>query len=282
MTTRNSFDGLKRKYEAAYLSGGGYEVELQELGKACALSVLKKLCDPQKNSGRGGGYNPAIEELRRGALEGAALLRNTSTAAGDLFILQKEALHEGYDIISEAQLAILEESKKHSGGGEGFLDKAFTEKRLSKRVYIQAKTSAAYKEVNTTPIQEVYRRIRGYIINNRSVKIDPRNGYTYIEDVEGGIDGVYFRAGKYADIGGYDINGNYTAAAGIVKDTEELVKACSFTARELEVLKLRYAGRGYKAISTYLGISNNAVVKIVKNMQKKAAAAGIFNPSKEE
>ena len=85
---------------------------------------------------------------------------------------------------------------------------------------------------------------------------------------------------KYADLGGYACDFNkactlYSADAQTVEDTDELISRMNLTKKQAQVLSLRQSGYGYKAIATYLGVTQRAVAKTVEAIQKKALAIGL-------
>lgn len=303
--TRATFESVKRDYENALASGKDTGTELTALATAVAYSVLNKCIDPQRKTAQtsdkvsNSGYNPTLVALKRGIAQDLASLENvrycadratytTYNADGDtvteiadknaynaLTALVSDTLTDGIDLVQTAILAIMEQSAEHANG-EKWLDTPYTVRRLSKKVYIQRTDSAAYKDVETTPIQEVYRAVRKAVQDSRAIQTDPRNGYTYIEDLTpDGLDTIYYRLGKYTDLGGFDCNGNYTTGAQTVADYDSLVAKMELTDRQAQILKLRMQGKGYKAIATYLGVSNNAIVKTVKQIQAKAVAIGL-------
>ena len=140
---------------------------------------------------------------------------------------------------------------------------------------IRTEDSRAYRDETTTPIQEVYRAVRQAVQDSRATQTDPRNGYTYIEDNENGLETIYYRLHKYADLGGYNCDGNYTADRQTVEDYETTVARLDLTDRQAQVLRLRMQGKGYKAIATYLGVTQRAIAKTVEQVQKKALALGL-------
>lgn len=315
--TRNTFEQVKRDYEAALASGKDTGTELTALATAVAYSVLNKCIDPQRKTAQtkaadgeqtasNSGHSPALVALKRGIAQDLATLENTRYCAeratrttynadGDtvteitdkdaynaLTTLATDTLTDGIDLVQTAALAIIEQAAEHANG-EKWLDTPYTVRRLSKRVYIQRTDSAAYKDTETTPIQEVYRAVRKAVQDSRVIQADPRNGYSYIENLTAdGLDTIYYRLGKYTDLGGFDCNGNYTTGGDTVEQYETLVTKMELTDRQAQILKLRMQGKGYKAIATYLGVSNNAIVKTVKQIQTKATAAGLtangYNP----
>jgi len=308
-TTRTTFEQAKRNYETALASGKDSGQELTALATAVAYSVLNKCLDPQRKTAAeletvsNNGYNPALLAVRRGIAADLATLDNTRrnadaatrttyNADGDsvtvtadadaekaLAALIGETLSDGIDLVQTAAVAILEQAADHADPAANWLDVPYTVRRLSKRVYIQRTDSAAYKEFTTTPIQEVYRVVRRAVQESRAMQTDPRNGYTYIQDYASdggdGLEAIYRRLQKWADLGGYDCNGNYTADPQTAADYDGIVERMELTDRQAQVLRLRMQGKGYKAIATYLGVTQRAIAKTVGQIQAKAAAVGL-------
>ncbi len=320
--TVSRFDTLKRTYEQAYVSGQDTSAALTDLATAVAFSVVAKLIDPQRKTAaeRGtvsaSGLSPAMVALRRGIAVDRSLLdstrRNMNAATAIVYnadgdavrevvdadadraaaALCAECLTDGIDLVQTAALALWEQTMERAAGA-GWLDMPYTVRRLSKRVYIQSGESAAYTDTETTPIQEVYRAVRRAVQDSRAVQTDHRNGYMYLEEMtEDGLDTIYRRLGRYADMGGYACNGHVSDMAGApagygtcdglcTADTEtargmgELVAAMNLTAKQARVLKYRLQGYGYKAIATACGVSDKAIKKTVLQIQTRAAAIGL-------
>lgn len=310
--TRTTFEQAKRNYETALASGKDTSAELTTLATAVAYSVLNKCIDPQRKTAAdldtvsNNGHNPALVAVKRGIAADLATLDNTRrnadkatrttyNADGDLVTevadkdadaalaaLIGETLSDGIDLVQSAAVAILEQAADHANGGE-WLDTPYTTRRLSKRVYIQSTDSADYKEVTTTPIQEVYRAVRKAVQDSRAMQTDPRNGYTYIEELTAdGLETIYHRLQKWADLGGYDCNGNYTADPQTVADYETILAKLELTDRQAVIVRLRMQGRGYKQIATYLGVTYQAVQNTLRKVQDKATKIGLtaagYNP----
>ena len=320
---KRDFEQVKRDFETALENGGDYSPALLDLSTAIAFSVVRKCIDPQRKTAADretvsdNGLNPAMVELRRGIAFDRRTLDNTQTAAnkatkitytadGDavtetadhdaenaLNALIGETLSDGIDLVQTAACALLEQAADHADG-PGWLDRPYTVRRLSRRVYIKETDRAAYREDETTPAQEVYRAVRRAVQESRAVQTDPRNGYTYIEDLTvDGLDVIYYRLQKYADLGGYAHNGqdgdrlpgspagfgqgggHYTADRQTVTDYNAIMAKLNLTDRQAEVLRLRMQGKGYKAIATYLGVTQRAIAKTVEQVQKKAVAIGL-------
>ena len=305
-TARPDFNAVKRAYETALATGKDSADELTALATAVAYSVLNKCIDPQRKAApqretvSATGYNPALVQLKHGIAADLATLDNLRTAAdkatrtayntdGDLTTetadkdaekavaaLIGETLSDGIDLVQAAALAILEQAAEHAADGGEWLDTPHTVRRLSRRVYIRSDESAAYRDDETTPIQEVYRAVRQAVQNSRAVQTDPRNGYSYIEDLTAdGLETIYYRLHKYADLGGYDCNGNYTTDRQNVADYETLVARLDLTDRQAQILRLRMQGKGYKAIATYLGIPQSSVCRCMYQVRNKAEKIGL-------
>ena len=303
------FDTLKRDYETALASGKDSGPALLTLSAAVAHSVIRKLIDPQRkaaadrDSVSDSGCNPAMLSLRRGLTADVALLDNLTTAAnaatvckynpdGDMTTatvdaaaldavdaLSGETLSDGIDLAQTAALAILEQAAEHATA-PGWLDAPYTVRRLSRRVYVRLTDSAAWADVETTPIQEVYRAVRRAVQESRAVQTDPRNGYVYIEAMdERTTDRLFYRAAKWADVGGTDSAGNYTGDYETLREMERLTARLVLTDRQAQVLRLRVQGHGDKAIATYLGVTYQAVAKVRKAIQDKARDAGLESPA---
>ena len=303
-TTESAFETVKRNYETALAQGKDTVQELTALATAVAYSVINKCIDPQRKTAAqrdttsNTGFNPAMVGLKRGIAADLATLDNTrrianaatattynadgdlvtvtadKDAAAALVDLMATTLSDGIDLVQTAALAILEQAAEHANG-ESWLDSKYTVRRLSRRVYIRTEDSRAYRDETTTPIQEVYRAVRQAVQDSRATQTDPRNGYTYIEDSENGLETIYYRLHKYADLGGYNCDGNYTADRQTVEDYETTVARLDLTDRQAQVLRLRMQGKGYKAIATYLGVTQRAIAKTVEQVQKKALALGL-------
>ena len=304
--SRPDFEQVKRNYETALASGKDSTQELTALATAVAYSVLNKCIDPQRKTAADretvsdNGYNPALVQLKRGIAADLATLDNLRTATnkatrtaynadGDLTTetvdkdaekavaaLVGETLSDGIDLVNAAALAILEQAAEHADPAAPWLDTPYTTRRLSRRVYIRTEDSRAYRDETTTPIQEVYRAVRQAVQDSRATQTDPRNGYTYLEELTpDGLETIYRRLGKFADLGGYDCNGLYNTDAQTVADYDALVEKLELTDRQAQVLRLRMQGKGYKAIATYLGVTQRAIAKTVEQVQKKALALGL-------
>lgn len=309
-TTATAFADILRKYEthaAAQTDPTAYATALTDLATAVAYSVLKKCINVSQN--------PALIKTRqdlardlhnldRIAYANAHAYETRYNAEGDLYtaIIDKdlhkaittlcgESFGDGLDLVNDAIVCILTETEKAKDRNGGTLPMAFMEqpyevRRLNRKVWIKTAESVnGWETTTTTAIQETYKAVRRAIDQSRAVQTDPRNGYTYLADIstdpESGIgETIYRRFGKYADIGGVvtDYNGKetaYTADEQTAHDLDTLIEKMNLTAKQAKVLSLRQSGYGYKAIATYLGVTQRAVAKTVKAIQDKAIAIGL-------
>ena len=184
--------------------------------------------------------------------------------------LERENLSDAYDLVIVAYTALIEQAQKHDITELAWLDKPFIKKVLDKRVIIRRDDSAAYKEVKTTPIQEVYKAVRQAIDNSASVQAASLK-YTYIEEMtEQEGEKAYRRLPKYMDIGAEDKEGIYTADAQTADDMFTIIEKLNLSDRQTQILKLRLKGYGQRAIGTYLGITDRAVRFHLQAIQAKA------------
>ena len=313
--SNETFKGLLEKYysESFDTSTDSYCQALQDVGRACAFSVLKKCIDPQNNgnthkkSYAGGVYNSSLRHIRRDLIKACHDLDNMalcqdkargmvidSKGACRSKILDKysdqsieklsmETLGVGYDLVQQAIVTILEEEATHRGR----LDSPYIKKELNKKVWIKLEDSVnGWAEKETTPIQEVYKEVRRYIESERSLKIDVKDGHSYISGISKNpwdpekAETIYKKLGKYADMGGYcrDYNGSYTVYTvdnTTVDEMDDLITRLNLTSSEEKILDLVLRGYGNKSIATYLGISENAVKGRRERIKIKALKIGL-------
>ena len=312
----NTFEALKRDFEAAYASGNDFTEALYALARGVAYSVLKKCLDPQRKTAPmrdaisdNGQTSPLIECRRSIARDTANLehIRDALNRAYKLTVndkgetvnevadrkaleaadeLMRETLGDGLDIVHNAVVAILEQAAEHAGDGEKWLDIPRKEMRLDKRVRINLDTSAARKEVEITPIQDIYRATRATVIEARSGRVNA-SGYSYVAGTDAGGEEVYYRLPKYSDLGGdgtgrkrsaldmHTSDAGYSADVAGLEVYAALKRALRFTKRQALIFDLRVAGYGDKAIARYFGITKQAVQNQRKRIVKLALDKGI-------
>lgn len=303
-----TFSALLETYASEHEKGTNttaYTQALENLATAVAYSVLKKCIDTS--------YNETLVSIRHELTRDRKNIENTVYCSehatklayndnGDLtqVVLDndcKKALTtlasatygDGLDLVNDAIVAILEETEKQLARGEKIdFEKVYTVRRLNKKVWIKSEDSVkGWETVETTPIREIYKAVRRAINSSRALATDPRNGYSYIEDLStdtasGETSIIYRRLTKYANLGGYATDYNnactfYTVDSETVVDTDNIIASLNLTTKQAKVLQLRQCGYGEKAIATYLGVSKQAIQKTLKQIQVKAKKSDCFN-----
>lgn len=319
-----TFDTLKRNTEKALAIGGDVAAAaLMQFGLAMAGIAVAKYTDPQRKTAverdtvSNNGMNPALVSLRREIFSDVAALNNLRDAMntaleirfnqdGDALtavsdksawkradVLSRERLGDGMDLVQDVALAILEQQAAGRAIGENWLDTQYTERKLDRRVIIREDESAAYHDESITPSQAAFRTVGRAIEASRAMQTDPRNGYTYIEELTAdGLDTVYRRLGKYSDLAGYAYNGHISDMAGApsgwdtgdglctadrqtAMDMSALVSRLELTDRQAQILKYRLRGMGYKAIATRLGVTPRCISMTLERVGKRAKEIGL-------
>lgn len=310
--TRN-FTDLLRQYEKEYnndKTSVAFSNVLDELATAVAYSVIKKCLDPQRKGRKDGqvsnsGCNTQLDEVKRSIYRDKNTLASIDYSCKQAFVtvynedgdrqtktkdsdyryaynkLSQQTLGDGLDIVHVAMVALLDESEKADRTKENFLENTYNVRRLKKKVWIKSGDSInGWETVETSPIKEVYKAVRREVANNRSLNIDPSNGYLYLEDLATDEESneettIYRRLNKFSDLAGNvtDFNGAVkfeTVDANSVTDYDTMVEKLELTARQAKILELRMGGYGYVAIATYLGVNEKSVRDVLKTVQKKA------------
>ena len=310
--TRN-FTDLLRQYEKEDnndKTSVAFSNVLDELATAVAYSVIKKCLDPQRKGRKDGevsnsGCNTQLDEVKRSIYRDKNTLANIDYSCKQAFVtvynedgdrqtktkdsdyryaynkLSQQTLGDGLDLVHVAMVALLDESEKADRTKENFLENTYNVRRLKKKVWIKSEDSInGWETVETSPIKEVYKAVRREVANNRSLNIDPSNGYLYLEDLATDEESneettIYRRLNKFSDLAGNvtDFNGAVkfeTVDANSVTDYDTMVEKLELTARQAKILELRMGGYGYVAIATYLGVNEKSVRDVLKTVQKKA------------
>ena len=212
-TTTTTFETLLVNFCNEYRKDSNSEkftAVATDLATAVAFSVLRKCLDPQAKSGKpsNSGCNPQLDEVKRSIYRDTNTLKNidysckkafmtvynedgdrqTKTADSDYRYaynkLTQQTLGDGLDLVNTAIVSLLDECTKVDTTAENFLETVYTVRRLKKKVWIKVEDSVnGWETVETSPIREVYKAVRREVANNRSLNIDPSNGYMYLEDL---------------------------------------------------------------------------------------------------
>ena len=290
-----------------------YNNALTDLATACAFSVLKKLCnvggtvtettksttDTAKTIRQlRQSLAKDLHDLNRLAYASANATAQEYNADGDLITVIKdkdlynaltalcgECFGDGLDLMHTAIVAILTETEKATDTNGNFMETPYNVRRLKKKVYIQSVDSlGGYETVQTTAIQEVYKAIRREIESNRTMQV-ANNKYTYLESIATDTEtdtetAVYRRLPKYSGLAyeTFDTNGkvtSITADTETVDTTDRIIEKLNLTKKQATILQLRLSGHGYKAIATYLGVSDSNVKGQIAELKRKATAIGL-------
>lgn len=325
---RPTFEDLLTAFSSAYenreTAPATFEKSLFELGQVFTLSVLKKVIDPTRHNSKedptalltnsdpgdpvkrytygdretavNSGFNPALVSVRRQLFTARETLVKECNEFFDhddyMTPATGENLEDGLDYVNDAIVAILTEcqaQKDRDPGDPVDLLRPYEVRRLKRKVYIKdPATLGGYETVETLPIQEIYRAIRRSIQNSRHVQLDPRNGYTYLEDLYSDPENdsdptvIYRRLPKYADLGGHAMDSDSDSDETIltrcvnsygdrqtVEDADRIIASLNLTDRQNQILTYRLQGYGLKAIATRLGVSHQAIAKTMRQIQKK-------------
>lgn len=304
-TVKSPFADLVSKYGQDTTNA----TTLYDLATAVTYAVLKKVINTTAN--------PTLQTIRADLFRASADLsrlqyandnatRLTFNQDGDPVVevldpvlVQAAAkaadrdLGDGLDLVHDAIVAILEQTaaqRERDPDQPIDLERPFTVRRLKRKVWIKVEESVSgWEETETTPIQEAYKAVRRAIDASRAAQTDPRNGYSYLEDLAIDSDSgeqatIYRRLPKYADLGGHvcDFNGKETVATSAdratVEDTDRIIAALKLTDRQATILAYRQKGYGYKAIATAMGVTDSAVKGQVAEIRRKWKTAGLPTP----
>lgn len=310
---KTSFIGLLTAYSTAYANKTAnpdtFAAALTDLATAVAYSVLKKCIDTSSNS--------TLKAIRRDLARATHNLRGlqyTNDSAykleynndGDLIekitdpdlaravvSLASDTIGDGLDLTNTAIVSILDETRKQTERDPDRpidLERPYTVRRLKRKVWIKSTDSVnGWETISTTPISEIYKSVRRAIDSSRAAVTDPRNGYSYLEDLATDPESetetvIYRRLPKYANLGGYatDFNGAntlYNVDPSTVDEYDRIIELLHLTLKQSKILTLRMSGYGSKAIATYLGITENSVKGAMTEIRRKAKKAG-FDPTK--
>lgn len=290
-----TFETLKRNCEQWARKPVESERPLYDLAKASTLSVLKKIADVTTNKTIYDIRVDLIKDIKK--LDILTNINNTMYSGhynsnGDYIIdvVDPSAIDIyldetiNIDLLHDAVVVILEQIKKVKDINNGnlplnFLDIPYNKHKLEKQVSLYGEKNPQYIETETVPILEIYRYIRGRINDNKSVKIDPKNGYLYIEDIAKNPftdeeDIFYKRTLKYADLGGESnvINAHqqsYIADENVVDNFYKLVKKINLTTLETKTLNYKLQGCSNAEIARNLGVRENVIYRRLENIGKK-------------
>lgn len=283
-TTMTNFEKTLRAYEHDPMNGEC----LQALARAVASSVVKKVKDPQAKAAQNretvsnSGCSPTIAALRAGLYADIHHLDAMSGEEADS-LPTDYTISDGYDLVQEAALAIWEytTTRATDWSKDGWMEDCYTIRAVKRHVLtIHDRERVDWEDRETTPIQEAYKATRRAIDKSRAVRVDPKCKTVYVEDLAhdsetDALETIYIRAGRYADIGGYetDFNGKETVYTGdlqTIQDRETILAELDLNPRQKAVLEMREQGLGYAAIAKRLNIPEGNVCRTFRQIQARA------------
>lgn len=278
------------------------------LARAMARAVLRKCIDPQRKTApirlavSDNGYNPVMLDMLDGIQRDADLLSRTVYAVeqsvrhaldkdgyyiedtGDAELsaacaaICAERLTDGSDMVQACALAILEWARRAQAAGVAhWLRAPITVRRLGRHVLHRLTDKADVVEQDSTPIQEIFRAGRREVELHRSARYAPGQSCVYVQlsgdDAAG--DALYYRCGRWLDVGGEQSDGQYTAGLEQVWEYYATLERLDLTPRQREVIELRVRGYSDSEIGRYLSTSRQAVERTAARVADKARAIGL-------
>lgn len=251
---------------------------LTALSKAIAFSVINTCVDPTRknkkasNTTKSTYFNKNMQDMKRHIMHDSNILNNE--------ILFDECIGDGYDIVQEATLALLEQISKHSDliTDYGFLDTPYQIRRPRHTVIIDngngslEKRASEYKYIDSCIIQECYKAVRRYIENQRN-----RQGANYIymdapinQDIDD-TERIYYRLGRCADISGEitDFNGRIVGYDSNITDIERIetiIQEMNLTPVQSKILYYRRQGYGIREIARTLKLYPSTIQHHLKQI----------------
>ena len=315
----NSFALALADFERMYIENG-YKIPttdetLYTLSKAVAFSVIKKLIEVSADK--------TMITLRGETVKNFALLDNldkrTKTDTLSTFdsngkikciVADKEytkavekvlhdSMSQGVDVVHQASISILEEvaTIQQKNGKKslkvGFMLEPYESRKTNGKTFaINGKKSVEWETVEVLPIRNVFKSVRAYIQNNKSIKA-VINGYSYIESLSidnesDEVEKIYYRLNKYADLGEIvtDFNGKevaYTTTAEEVeqykKSLADLIIKAQLDQKHIDYINCRLSGKSLIEIAKYIGVSLRTATRIQQELQKKSIAVGYGDES---
>lgn len=186
-------------------------------------------------------------------------------------------LGDGYDFINQAVMLILE----YLAETDYDLTADIKWTKADKHIVFDIDYKTEIKTEMIPAVVAIFRKMEKYINDQRASRYDETSKYSYVQIDE--VNDIYFRTGKYADIGGYEqtINGDtwYTTELGSVKRFERQKKElyAVLSKGQKEILNMRLKGYSVKHIAEIRGCARNPVYNQLKRIAEKAEKLGIVN-----
>lgn len=186
------------------------------------------------------------------------------------------------DFKQQSTMLILEYLAETNGN----LNKLIEWKKVDKHVVYDIDYIPEYKIENIPATVAITRKMRKYVETWRSARYDETSKYSYVSldeiaDNMSDNEDIYFRTGKYADMGGYmtDSNGEtwHTADGETVAEFErikgELLEILSDS--QVRILNYRLKGYSIRHIADLMNTKQQPIQNQLKRIQAKAEKIGL-------
>lgn len=192
-----------------------------------------------------------------------------------------DTLGDSFDLVQDAVERLLWFAE-NCATVDNWLDRPLEHTKVNGHV-VQYGKAPEWVTVDTTPIQEVFAYVRSKISAHSSIQALSKYSYIseYVELDDNGeenpvFDQVFYRSGKYADVGGQTVDGTgvYTADMQTLFDTEkafnDLCERANLTEGQRETLYL-YAVNGYgvKQLARRYGTTRQAIQNRLNKIREK-------------
>lgn len=195
-----------------------------------------------------------------------------------------ERIEDGFEVLQEARMAILEETKRSiEQCGDVNLMREYTVHEVNHRAYARKESFCkAFVDRQTDGLDNAYLSVSRSITEGRAVYENPRHPVVLIpfgiSDPESGEDaGEVFLRRKV------NMATRTQGATEVLTPTDEvttesvydIMQRAGFTAQQVKIIEMRFAGYGYKAIATAMNTKPGAVQTQLKRAGEKLAKIGI-------
>ena len=185
-------------------------------------------------------------------------------------------LGDGYDFINQAVMLILE----YLAETDYDLTADIEWTKTDKHIVFDIDYKTEIKTEMIPAVVAIFRKMEKYINEQRASRYDETSKYSYVQIDE--VNDVYFRTGKYADLGGYEqtANGNswYTTEIGSVRRFEEQKKALYAVLSPVQknILDMRLKGYSVHHIAEIKKCDRKNVKIQLRRIAEKAEKLGLI------
>lgn len=193
------------------------------------------------------------------------------------YTLYNGCSNDASDLIQSAVLYLLEELEYMKSNNIDSFETVRQAKVPNKKIYIKVEDSVNYwKNIDICGIQCVYKKLRSEINGQKAVKEAINNNYCYYRYEDEDIDDnkeIYIKVPMYSTLISADAYGLNTVSQCDYERLEDLVDKLNLTELQRSILNIRmkYPSQDFsnKAISTYLGVSENTIKSAFREIKRK-------------